>query len=111
MLSVFDEYDFKSDSERPELLVHTNEDLIAEDEDFAILSKNYEGKKSPETMLKALLKAEISVYTFDAYSLKGKVLPNPTRQLRTHRNRMFLLAETHLVLRTELTMNLGMTKL
>jgi len=54
MLTVFDEYDFKSDSERPELLVHTNEAFLAEHEDLAILSKNFTGKKTPEKMLKAL---------------------------------------------------------
>ena len=79
MLSIYDDYDFKSDSERPELLVHTNEDLIADDEDLAILRKNFEGKKTPDKMLKALLKVEVAVYTYDAYSIQGKVSPNPVR--------------------------------
>ena len=107
MINFFNQYDFKSDLERPELLVHTNEALIAENQNLAILSKEFKGKKTPENMLKALGLVELSICNTDAYGTQGKIAPNPTRQLRTHRNRIFIAAGTRLILRTEVSHDLG----
>jgi hypothetical protein len=77
MLTVFNEYDFKSDEERSDILmVYSNEDEIAEDNDFLVLSKNFKGKRTPELFLKALMKCELAIYTEDAYSVKDGLIPN-----------------------------------
>jgi hypothetical protein len=67
-MTVFDDYDFKSDAEREtSLMVYTNEQLIAEDEDLAVFSKHFKGKKTPETLMKALNQTYFFMYHYDEY--------------------------------------------
>ena len=49
MKSLFDDYDYLTDSEREDsLYVYTNEEVIASDPDLAIFSKNFTGEKTKE---------------------------------------------------------------
>jgi hypothetical protein len=49
MKSLFDDYDYLTDSEREDsLYVYTNEEVIASDPDLTIFSKNFTGEKTKE---------------------------------------------------------------